>query len=130
MDMMKIIRKQSKAIRSVKPDGTYDVNPEYSAILELDKKLTEAGIPHTLERMFDGWIVCYPTSALNRRFGDAVQHYGSYGAFHDLMEVYGFGLREPDGWCGVDRAFEYFRQAHEKALERKEKRAERKKRRG
>ena len=130
MDAMEIIQKQSKAIGSVKPDGTYDVNPEYSAILDLDKKLTEAGIPHTLERMFDSWIVCYPTSALNRRSGDAVQHYGSYGAFHDLMEVYGFGLREPDGWCGVDKAFEYFRQAHEKALERKEKRVERKKRRG
>jgi len=130
MDAMEIIQKQSKALRSVKPDGTYDVNPEYSAILELDKKLTEAGVPHELERMLDGWIVCYPASALNRRVGDAIQHCGSYGAFHGLMEVYGFGLKEPDGWCGVDEAFEYFRQAHEKALERKEKRAERKKRRG
>ena len=130
MDAMEIIQKQRKAIMSEKPDGTYDVNPEYSAVLELDRRLTEAGIPHVLERMLDGWIVCYPASAPNRRDSDAIRHYGSYGAFHDLMEIYGFGLKEPDGWCGVDKAFEYFRQAHEKARERKEKHAERKKRQG
>lgn len=128
MDMMDMLKKQSEALSSMKPDGTCDLNSDFKTILALDEKLTQAGIPHSLERMMDGWIVCYPAQAMNRRIGDAIQHCGSYGAYHDLVEVYGFGLKKPDGWCDADKAFEYFKTAHERAQEKERKRAERKKR--
>ena len=97
----------------------------YKAILELDKRLTAAEIPHITERSLDGWIVVYPS--FEDRVGDAIQHRMSYGAKHDLLEVYGFGLKEPVGWADVDKAFAYFKEAHEKAQEKGRKRARRKK---
>lgn len=112
-NLMKRLNKQREAMKSVLPDGTYPLNEEYQAILELDKKLTEAGIPHTKERTRDGWIICYPSDGRKRK-GDAVQYFGSLGAFNDLVEVFGFGLREPEGHLNADAAFEYFRKAHEK----------------
>ena len=36
------------------------LNDKYKEILVLDKMLTDAGIPHTLNRNLDGWIVAYP----------------------------------------------------------------------
>ena len=98
----------------------------YKAILELDKRLTAAEIPHITERSLDGYIVVYPS--FDDRIGDAVQHRMSYGAKHDLLEVYGFGLKEPVGWADVNKAFTFFKEAHEKAQEKGSKRARRKKR--
>lgn len=108
--MVKATRKMMNAVKSIKPDGTFDVNPEYTAILRLDKMLTKAQIPHLLDRAFDGWIVIYPSR--EDSIGDAVQHFGSYGAFSDMLEVYGFGLKRPDGFLSVESAFEYFKKAH------------------
>lgn len=119
-DLLKDLKKQSEAAASVLPDGTFPLNEEYHAILELDKKLTEAGIPHTLERMMDGWIICYPEDGRKRK-GDVIQHFGSYGAFRDLMEAYGFGLKNPVGWLDAEKAFEYFRKAHEEGQHGKRK---------
>lgn len=108
--MIGVVDKMLKAAKSLKPDGTFDVNPEYTAILKLDKLLTEAQIPHLLERAYDGWIVIYPSREDN--IGDAIQHFGSYGAFRDMVEVYGFGLKQPAGFLSVESAFEYFKDAH------------------
>ena len=38
----------------------YITNPVYQKILKLDKMLTEANIPHTLDTLFDGWQIGYP----------------------------------------------------------------------
>jgi len=120
-DMMTTIEEQRRAIETMKPDGTFDLNPDYKAILKLDKRLTEAGIPHLLDRANDGWIILYPS--YEHRVGDAIQHYYSYGAFHDLIEVFGFGLKNPDGFLDVDAAFDYFKKAHDKMLEKERRRS-------
>ena len=91
-------------------DGTWKRNKSYTAILELAEKLKENNIPHELTPYMDGWIIEYPEGGENR-IGDCVEHYGSYGKEQNLMEVYGFGLSEPDGWLTVEQAFEYFKKA-------------------
>ena len=37
--------------------GNYILNKRYTEILELDKMLDEAEIPHTLKRSMDGWHI-------------------------------------------------------------------------
>lgn len=74
----------------------------YREILRLDTLLCDAGIPHELSRFYDGWQI-------RARGGDAVQHLGSYGASRDRIEVYGFGLRDPQGHLTAEQALEYFR---------------------
>lgn len=70
-------------------------NPSYQEILKLDRMLTDANIPHTLSRRFDGWQVCYPTE--RRSYDcimDAVEHFGSYGEEIDKLEI--MGLLTPE----------------------------------
>ena len=81
----------------------------YQAIQRLHKELDERGIPHDFHKLLDGYQICVPEKyARNRIEGDAVQHYGSYGTDADLIEVYGFGLKEPVGYLTVEGALEYF----------------------
>lgn len=72
--------------------NTYTMNPTYQEILKLDKMLTEANIPHTLDRLFDGWILCYPN--FENRVMDAIEHNGSYGNLCDKLEI--MGLLTPE----------------------------------
>lgn len=59
---------------------TYNTNPIYQKILKLDKMLTEANIPHTLDKLFDGWQIGYPVRVNTRGcVMDAIEHNGSYG---------------------------------------------------
>lgn len=89
------------------------------AILELEKKLTEAGIPHEMEEMFGGYIIGYPDLSDDRK-GDVICHRGSFGYKQDLLEAMGFGINPEDdgddvvGYLTVEQAFEYFRKEHEK----------------
>lgn len=80
-----------------------EANPFYTSILDLDKRLTEAGIPHVLQRVCDGWQIIYPS--LEEREGDVVAHFGSYGHEEDLIEAYGFNFQDVKGWLSVDDAF-------------------------
>lgn len=74
-------------------NGKCILDESYTEILKLDKMLTEANIPHTLERLFDGWTIIYPSKDKNV-VADAIQHYGSYGNAENLLEI--MGLIEPE----------------------------------
>lgn len=74
---------------------TDEPNPRYQEILKLDRMLTEASIPHTLDRRFDGWQICYPTSLNSSScIMDAVEHFLSYRNGSDLLEI--MGLLTPE----------------------------------
>ncbi len=91
---------------------------KYTAIQALDAKLTELGISHEMHEMLDGYQICVPANHEPNHFdGDAIQHFGSYGAEQNLIEVYGFNLDEPDGYLTVDKALEYFVRWHAEKLE-------------
>ena len=86
------------------------------AILELEEKLKQAGIPYEKEEMFGGYIIGYPTLK-DDRVGDVIWHKGSYGYKQDLLEAMGFDITpEKDGdsvvgYLTADKAFEYFERA-------------------
>ena len=88
-----------------------DTNEEYTAILELDKKLTEHNIPHELTPLWDGWIIRYFDQE-GDQLGDVVEHMGSYGQEQNLMEAMGFNLPDVKGFLDVDQAFELFKVIH------------------
>ncbi|HIT08731.1 MAG TPA: hypothetical protein IAB55_06565 [Candidatus Merdivicinus faecavium] len=73
--------------------GNYITNDKYREILRLDAMLTEKKIPHTCEKMSDGWQIIYPEDG-KKRVMDAIEHYGSYGAEQDLLEI--MGLLTPE----------------------------------
>lgn len=74
--------------------------PLYQEILKLDRMLRDADIPHSLNRLFDGWVIrCMG--------GTVIEHLSSYGCGKDLVEIWGFGLRQPQGWLTAEQALEY-----------------------
>lgn len=73
-------------------NGKYRLDESYTEILKLDKMLTDANIPHTLDRFLDGWQVIYCVNG--NRIADAIQHYGSYGNTENLLEI--MGLVKPE----------------------------------
>lgn len=96
----------------------YSTNSDYQEILKLDRMLTDASIPHTLDRLFDGWQVCYPTREQPELVMDAIEHYGSYGKDEDKLEI--MGLLTPDeeehdsvlGYLTAEDVFERIRKHH------------------
>ena len=67
--------------------GDWETNEEYKEILELDKILTKANIPHELRKLYDGWTVLYPDS--KNPVCDVVQHFGSMGGEEGKLEQMG-----------------------------------------
>lgn len=67
--------------------GKYKLNLAYTEITRLHVMLEENQIPHFFHRFYDGWQVIYP-NAENRRIS-AVQHYFSYGARENRLEIMG-----------------------------------------
>lgn len=96
----------------------YSTNSNYHEILKLDRMLTDASIPHTLDRLFDGWQICYPTREEPELVMDAIEHYGSYGKDEDKLEI--MGLLTPDeeehdsvlGYLTAEDVFERIRKHH------------------
>ncbi len=76
--------------------------PEYAEILKLDEMLTRAGIEHSKERLFDGWI-------LRNESGVAIEHLSSFGYWKDRVEIAGFGLQDPRGSLTAEQAMKWFR---------------------
>ena len=72
--------------------GNFILDRSYTEILKLDKMLNEANIPHTLDRFLDGWQVIYSNNG--QRIADAIQHFGSYGNYQNLLEI--MGLLTPE----------------------------------
>lgn len=74
---------------------TMDENSSYQEILKLDRMLTDANIPHTLQRRFDGWQICYPVERPSYDcVMDAIELFGSYGQEKDRLEI--MGLLTPE----------------------------------
>ena len=69
---------------------TMDKNSSYQEILKLDRMLTDANIPHTLQRRFDGWQICYPVERPSYDcVMDAIELFCSYGHEKDRLEIRG-----------------------------------------
>ena len=80
--------------------------PLYQEILKLDRMLAENDIPHEISRLFDGWVIrCMG--------GTVIEHLSSYGGGKDLVEIWGFGLRQPQGWLTAEQAFERIKGARQ-----------------
>lgn len=75
------------------------LDESYTEILKLDKMLTDANIPHTLDRFLDGWQVIYLVNG--NRIADAIQHYGSYGNTKNLLEIMGLLTDEEQKYDSV-----------------------------
>ena len=87
----------------------------YTAIKKLYAILKDAGVDCEMHEMNDGYQICVPADHNPNSFeGDAIQHFGSYGAERDLIEVYGFNLNAPDGHLTTEEAAKYFMDWHEK----------------
>ena len=95
---------------------------KYTAIIKLDKMLTENNIPHYMMQHLDGYIVEYYTPSGIRR-GDAIEHQCSYGHKYDLLEVAGFGLSEPKANVSVEEAFNMFKTLHEEVMKNERKKS-------
>lgn len=95
---------------------TYDENgrmvhngARYNEIKRLAKMLDAHGVDYEMHVMSDGYQICVPSEHKPNKFdGDVIQHFGSYGAENDLLEVYGFGLDAPDGFLTAEEALPYF----------------------
>ena len=74
-------------------DGKYMTDNRYQEILRLDAMLTEKQIPHTCQKVMDGWQVIYPQDG-KKRVMDAIEHFGSYGNEQDKLEI--MGLLTPE----------------------------------
>lgn len=90
------------------------VNDRYKEILVLDKMLTEADIPHTLDRDLDGWIVAYPNLGEDRVM-DAIECFGSYGNQFDKLET--LWGEQVKGWQSTQEVFEQIKAHYEKGKE-------------
>lgn len=98
------------AISKMAPDGSMPTSDHYQEILKLHEMLEEHEIPHVIDRIFDGWFVHYPVSGLDEEnhVCSCVQHFGSYGAFRDLLEIMGLTTDEednPQGWLSAENVF-------------------------
>lgn len=96
------------------------LNPAYREILKLDQMLTDAHIPHTLRRIFDGWQVCYPNERSDDNcVMDAIEHFGSYGKDEDRLEIMGLLTPEEEegdsvlGHLTAEEVFERIKKHHD-----------------
>ena len=67
----------------------YELNREidFSQMVALEKALLAVGVPCERRRLYDGWQICYPS--IENRVADVICHYGSYGAYDGLLEIWG-----------------------------------------
>ena len=100
--------------------GEYkEPNENYTEILKLNELLSKTEIPYTVDRYFDGWEIIYFYNG--ERIADAVQHFGSYGADENLLEIMGCLTpeEEQDGVLGYLTAEEVFKRFSKDFLNRK-----------
>ena len=100
--------------------GKFIPDYKYKEIHKLDKLLTDASIPHTFSSFYDGWQVCYPTD--KNRLLDAVEHFGSYGANKDLLEIMNFAKGRPngiEGWLSAEEVFDRIKHHYKESTNEK-----------
>lgn len=86
-------------------EGMCIAKPEYQEILRFHRMLDDAGIPHELTRLYDGWKIAFYTRD-GVQISDVVEHFGSYGSNIDKMEM--MGLTESNdvqGYMSAEDAF-------------------------
>ena len=77
---------------------------DLTEIEKLHKLLTEAGIPHTYESLYDGrQIRIYADEVMTNEIDDAVIHSGSHGMQNGLLETY--SLNSCEGWETAEQVF-------------------------
>lgn len=86
------------------------LNENYKAIITLDSILTNNNIPHELSRCFNGWKIAYPNN--EKCVFDVIEHSGSYGNTEDLMEAYGDGIEDVEGFMDIETALSHFQRVH------------------
>lgn len=65
-----------------------ELNVHYQEICKLEAMLTEAGIPHSIERCFDGWRLVYPQER-EKPVCSVIEHRASIGSRNDKLEIMG-----------------------------------------
>ena len=96
------------------------LNENYTEILKLNEMLTKAKIPHSFDRLFDGYQIVYFYKG--ERIADAIEHFGSYGADENLLEIMGCMTseeEEQDEVLGYLTAGEVFKRFAKDFLNRK-----------
>ena len=93
-EMMELAAQYARNPAAPGPGPVLPVNGKYQEIHTLDKLLTAAGIPHTMERIYDGWRLCYPINIRRKVVMDAIEHGGSYGNQEDRLEIMGLLTKE------------------------------------
>ena len=88
------------------------LNPKYQSILKLNEELNKRKIPHELSRLMDGWKIAYPNNM--ECIFDVIEHCGSYGREEDLMEAYGDGIEDVEGFMDVQTALLHFERVHKR----------------
>ena len=76
--------------------------------LQLAAMCKNANIPYEIRQCWDGWQLCYPSSA--NPVSDAVCHSGSYGHEKGLLEIMGLVDEEEvgdsvEGWLTAEQVF-------------------------
>ena len=100
-----------------------ELNENYKEILKLDKRMNEENIPHTMERLFDGYHISVPNQDINEIYLSIIETKMSYGSKFDLMEAMGYGIKDPAGVAGyinTDRAMELVKIAEKEFKNRNE----------
>ena len=88
------------------------LNENYTEILKLNKMLTKAEIPHSVDRLFDGYQIIYFYKG--ERIADAIEHFWSYGADENLLEIMGCMTSEEEeqdevlGYLTAEEVFKRF----------------------
>lgn len=72
--------------------GEQKPNPDYGEILRLEKMLTDADIPHEMERFEDGWQIFYP--GISNRVCIVNEHRISSGSREDRLALSGLLNKE------------------------------------
>lgn len=86
-------------------------------INKLNAMLTQAGIPHTFEDLFDGkQIRMYADLDKKIELDDAIIHFTSHGVHSGLLES--FNLGECAGWETADEIFNGWIEMYRKAQPR------------
>ena len=103
------------------------VNEAYKEILRLDKMLTDAGIPHNIDREEDGWRIVYPSHGARNIVCSVIEYTGSNGARMDRMEITGLLNHEERkavtviGWLTAENVFDRLKRDWERRKARHEK---------
>ena len=86
-------------------------------ICKLDRLLTEANIPHTFIRCWDGMqIHVFADYELASELDDCVIHSGSHGHQNGLLETY--CLNGCEGWETAEQVFEGWQKMYQNANKR------------